>query len=734
MTIYPSLTISLLSQLTDRELQTNYLNHVDRTAEIAKLLATISDQDLVLRIINLALEVDLNLGSSLASVIAPDLQETIVKQIEQLKICVSLKIKLWRNTRTKAALPYLQDIFIFKYRYHNDRFGIIRTALKAIIEINRGLGVALAIESLFDSRFNDEALEILTELAPSEAINALGSLLESVHSIYYGIRRNAILVLGKIGTEAAIDKIRNSLHTYQSSWSDDHWIQGLGIVGEPAMVQHLIYLIYFADEYTYKSSDDSDYHSEEVSRLCREAIAALARFGGNLAFEVLHQFAYWSILKDYPSPFEGIIEALFRLDCDHTFTALEGAIHSYDPLVRKRAAMAFNVLDAPITERTFSILLNALDEPDTDVQLKIVISIRTNCWKYSQRSNDNQIAIDSELMDRAYAATKPIVVNLLSHPETSIREKAIFELVDNNPDETKLIPPLLGNLSQEKLLYFLNGFYRFSVAINDSHLSVLLKYLDDERLELRAYALANLGSISDDSLLPILVAALKDDELIIRQAAVKGIARFKNVATKPILLELAANSESVTTLIEELWQSDWSKTRSTVLNQWRCDRQFTQQFLEIAETTLIEMVETNHQGIRYLGQIGNSDRAVDAIEKVLRSDNCGYEDEDDGVIALANIGSDKAIKTLLGFLPNKYVLGGWIAIQINNRGKLGIIPQLWLAQKQLYCEGLSDAIDNIQQREGLYNPQFGDRQDYKLFKQFTLYPRLQEVLLEDIDV
>jgi len=153
-----------------------------------------------------------------------------------------------------------------------------------------------------------------------------------------------------------------------------------------------------------------------------------------------------------------------------------------------------------------------------------------------------------------------------------------------------------------------------------------------------------------------------------------------------------------------------------------------------AETTLIEIVKTDHQGIRCLGQIGNSDRVIDAIKKVLKSDSCGYEDKDDGVITLAEIGSNKAIKTLLGFLPNGYVLGGWIAIKINNRDKLGIIPQLWLAQKQLYCEGLSDAIYNIQQREGLYNPQFSDRQDYKLFKPSVLYPRLREVLLEDMDV
>jgi hypothetical protein len=83
MTLSPPLTISLINQLSDRELQTNYLNHVDRTSEIASVLATITDRDLIFRIINLALEVDLSLGASLtSSLIAPDLQEIIVKQIE----------------------------------------------------------------------------------------------------------------------------------------------------------------------------------------------------------------------------------------------------------------------------------------------------------------------------------------------------------------------------------------------------------------------------------------------------------------------------------------------------------------------------------------------------------------------------------------------------------------------------------------------------------------------------
>jgi hypothetical protein len=82
MNTNPALKISLLNQLTNRELQSNYLNHLvgvaspleNRTAEVASLLTQITDPDLALRIVNLALEVDLNLGASLTSSIAPELQ------------------------------------------------------------------------------------------------------------------------------------------------------------------------------------------------------------------------------------------------------------------------------------------------------------------------------------------------------------------------------------------------------------------------------------------------------------------------------------------------------------------------------------------------------------------------------------------------------------------------------------------------------------------------------------
>lgn len=406
MNIYPTLTISLLSQLTDRELQFNYLNHLDRTAEIATLLTQITDNDLALRIVNLALEVDLCLGASLTSSLDPELQKIIVDRIDSLEIPTRLKIELWHKTKSKAALPYLQDIFIYNHQQPNtwDGHREIESATSTIIYIDRDLAVALLIEELNHPQRYDRAAEIIADLAPVEAIEALANLLET------GDRRNcraqyhSIEALAKIGTEAAISKLRKVLQTCKHQWSDSDWIHGLGIIAEPAMVEHLIDLIY-----------DTDLPRSE-------AISALEHIGGAKVFDWLHQSMYWISSDDeFRSPFHLIVQALFRLDSDRILTAIEGAIQSYDSAVRKRAAMALVVWEVPLVDRNLSILLDASDDSDLDVQIEIVCGIREiiylNMYAY------NQLNITPELIDRAIRETDPIAQKYINHPDLEIRER-----------------------------------------------------------------------------------------------------------------------------------------------------------------------------------------------------------------------------------------------------------------------------------------------------------------------
>jgi hypothetical protein len=181
----PALTISLLNQLTDRELQSDYLNHLDLTPEIASLLAQITARDLALKIINLALEVDLGLGAGLASSLAPELQEIVVRQIDRLEINLDLKIELWNRIKSKVTSPYLrhlqESLVSTLGDWETDR--TIKSVNQSILNLedDLDLDLKLLIEDLYEDPyfFGDKSLEDLTKLAP-EATEAIGNLLLSL--------------------------------------------------------------------------------------------------------------------------------------------------------------------------------------------------------------------------------------------------------------------------------------------------------------------------------------------------------------------------------------------------------------------------------------------------------------------------------------------------------------------------------------------------------------------------
>ncbi len=672
MNTYPALTISLLSQLTNRELQSNYLNHLDRTSEVASLLTQITDPDLALRIVNLALEVDLNLGASLTSSLTPELQKIVVDRIDRLAIPTRLKIDLWWETKSKAALPHLQEIFIFNHQFPNNYEGHreIDSAIATIIHIDRDLAVSLLLEELNHPMRYDRAAEMMVDLVPVEAIEALGDLLQSGDRRNCNTEGNSIEALAKIGTESSIAKLREVLYICKDRWSDDEWIQGLGYIAEPAMVEHLVYLLY--EPALYIEHSGSTYTSE---RPCREAIAALEYIGGEKVFDWLHQAIYWISDEDEcHSPFNLIVQALFRLDSDRTLTAIEGAIQSYDPVVRKRAAMALVAWDVPIADRNLSILLSAIDDPDLDVQIKIVCGIR-EIIDLSTSIHD-PINITPQLIDRAILATKPIIIKYINDRDPEIRERVIGRLFTREAYQWQIIDK---NKEREDL-------------------PILLKLIDDPDVEIRESAVVSLIKL--------------------------GSTVF------PIVLELANNPELVATLIWELKKSHELGTGGEILNEFHLDREVTMKFLETAENSLIEAIVNNigHlcPNIFRLGEIG-SDHAIPTLQKIIKSDAFAYYDEpEDATRSLATIGTDAAKMALLEILTDRRNLGRSVFNIFSDDGRLGLVPQLWSAHRQTYVEGALDAISKIQEKEGLYNPDFSDR-SHPLFE--PPHRRLRDIFL-----
>jgi HEAT repeat protein len=737
MTIYPNLTISLLSQLTDRELQSNYLNHLDRTSEIASLLAQITDSDLALRIVNLALEVDLSLGASLTGSIDPELQKVVVDGIDRLEIPTTLKIELWYKTKSKAALPYLQDIFIFKHRQPDDRNGerTISSAIATISCIDRDLGIALLIEDLSDSRWHHNAAEHLSRLASGEEIELLAPLLKDKYlTSEWDSKHLAIEALERIGTDEAINKIREILED-RSLWLQTSYTYALGIVADPAMVEHLIYLLYEPELYIHRSieyPESEEYYANEADHLCCAAIEALERIGQKNVnvFGWLHQSLYWiSNVDEFHSPFQKIVRALFKLDRDRILTALEGAIKSYDPIVRKRAVMALAVWDVPICDRNLIILLNALNDSELDVHLEVVCSIRDIISKvfYTIGYEAN---ITPELLNRAILKTKPILIKWASHPDLEIRDRVIDMLLGSEPDERELIVKLLGDV-RSTYAGILDGIR--SVPIEPKDLPVLLTYLKYDSVDLRAGVARNIGKTRDDSIVPILLELIRDPEQEIRDAAIASIIELGSEAIFSTVLELAANPELVATLIFELRKLADENANAAIFNNFHRDRNVTLEFIETAEQTSVYNIrsKTHHVNGEIFALLAIGDElGVTALQEILET-NDSYDDIDQAVLSLAKIGTEHAMSVLLSFLPDLDIFYGWIAIQFHNLGKLGLIPHLWSAERQIHSYRGSELITTIQEREGLYNPDFSDR-SHPLFE--SPHTRLRHILLGDTEL
>jgi len=95
-----------LSQLTDEQLKRDYLNHLEWTESIASILPLIHDSE-SLRVVRLALDIDLILGAFLAGKVKPELQKETVGWIEKLEISDELKIELLGRTKSEFAIPFL---------------------------------------------------------------------------------------------------------------------------------------------------------------------------------------------------------------------------------------------------------------------------------------------------------------------------------------------------------------------------------------------------------------------------------------------------------------------------------------------------------------------------------------------------------------------------------------------------------------------------------------------------
>ncbi len=97
--------LRLLPNLSDTELKRNYLNYLKWTEALALMSALMEQETQAVRMAQLALEVDLQLGARLAGAMKPALQEKTIRLVNQFIVEAELpewlKVELWGKTQSE---------------------------------------------------------------------------------------------------------------------------------------------------------------------------------------------------------------------------------------------------------------------------------------------------------------------------------------------------------------------------------------------------------------------------------------------------------------------------------------------------------------------------------------------------------------------------------------------------------------------------------------------------------
>ncbi|MBE8971124.1 HEAT repeat domain-containing protein, partial [Nostocales cyanobacterium LEGE 12452] len=172
-----------LDKTSNEKFKRDYLNYLKWTEPVALMLGLLADKKQALRVVELALDVDLKLGARLAGEVKREYQKEIVDLILKLDIHKLLKVEFLAITHSEYAVSFLTN--------------------------------SLQHE---DDSVRWSAAEALGKIGNQEAVSALIKALQHEDDI---VRWSAAEALGKIGTQEAVSALIKALQDEDDSvrWS-----------------------------------------------------------------------------------------------------------------------------------------------------------------------------------------------------------------------------------------------------------------------------------------------------------------------------------------------------------------------------------------------------------------------------------------------------------------------------------------------------------------------------------
>ncbi len=238
-----------LNKIGDEKLKKDYLNYLKWTEPLALMLELVDDKNQALRVVKLALDVDLNLGARFAGEVKREYQKEAVDLILKLDIHKLLKVDFLGITHSKDAITFLSNSL-------QDEDSFVRgRAADALGQIGNKAAVFTLIQALQDEDFDvfRRAANALGKIDNKVAVSAL--IKASLQHKNSFLCSRAADALGKIGNEVAVSTLIKALQ-HEDFDVRSRAADALGEIGNEAAVSPLIKALQHEDFNGYKSAAD----------------------------------------------------------------------------------------------------------------------------------------------------------------------------------------------------------------------------------------------------------------------------------------------------------------------------------------------------------------------------------------------------------------------------------------------------------------------------------------------
>ncbi|XZN90796.1 MAG: HEAT repeat domain-containing protein [Microcoleus sp.] len=470
----------------DERLQHFYLNDFKWTEPLAFMLSLLGDEVQAVRVVRLALEVDVMLGARLAGEVQREFHKRAVGLVDGLDVPGWLKVALLGEVRSDKRIS---GLFKLVEGSDSDVRSLAAEALKNI-SFEAAIPGLLELLEYPDYYIRSSAAEALGNVPSYATIPVLLQIIDNSHS---DVRDSVADALGKTGSQAAIPGL---LQLLKDSESDVRITaaDALGKIGSQAAIPGLLQLLKDSESDVRITAADAlekigsqaaipgllQLLKDSESDVRITAADALEKIGSQAAIPGLLQ-----LVKDSDSDVRSkVADALGKIGDQAAIPALLKLVDDSDSDVRSKAAYALGKIGDQVA---IPSLLKLVDDSDSDVRSKVAdalgkigdqvaipsllkldkdsdINVRWSA-AYALHKIDSQAVrwsaayalhkIDSQAVrwSVAYALHKidsqtaiPRLLKLAENSEFDVRRKAIDAIANIAKQHTEKVAPHLPHL------------------------------------------------------------------------------------------------------------------------------------------------------------------------------------------------------------------------------------------------------------------------------------------------